>query len=201
MESRKAERPNQKRRTRKDLLQAANRLLRQGRNPSLEEIAEEAMVSRATAYRYFPGVEALLLEAALDLSVPEAAEVFAGAQEDDPLARIQCLERSFSELIEYNEGAMRALLANSLRLPDSGEEEGVAPVRQNRRSPLIDAALAPVRDQFDPQALERLGKALALFFGIEARVVFKDVLQLDDADAREVTRWALGALVGAARRS
>jgi len=33
-----AERPNQKRRTRKDLLQAAARLLKRGRRPSLEEV-------------------------------------------------------------------------------------------------------------------------------------------------------------------
>src|SRR6185295_18078470 len=39
-------RPNQKSRTRKDLLRAAARLMKEGRNPSLEEIAEEALVSR-----------------------------------------------------------------------------------------------------------------------------------------------------------
>jgi hypothetical protein len=32
-------------------------------------------------------------------------------------------------------------------------------------------------------------------------VVFKDVLQLDDADARKVKRWAIRALVEAARKS
>ena len=68
-------RANQKRRTRKDLLQAAARLLKEGRNPSLEEIAEEALVSRATAYRYFPNVEALLIEAPLDLALPDGAQL------------------------------------------------------------------------------------------------------------------------------
>ena len=65
-------RPNQRSRTRKDLLRAAARLMKQGQNPSLEEIAAEALVSRATAYRYFPSVEALLVEASFDLAVPEA---------------------------------------------------------------------------------------------------------------------------------
>ena len=36
-------RANQKRRTRKDLLQAASRLMKQGRKPSIDEIAEEAL--------------------------------------------------------------------------------------------------------------------------------------------------------------
>ena len=31
-------------------------------------------------------------------------------------------------------------------------------------------------------------------------VVFKDVLQLDDAEARRVKRWAIRALVEAAKR-
>ena len=63
-------RANQRRRTRKDLLEATTRLVRQGHQPSLEEIAAEAMVSRATAYRYFPKLDALLLEAALDVAIP-----------------------------------------------------------------------------------------------------------------------------------
>ena len=54
---------HRRRRTRKDLLEAAARLMEQGKKPTLEEIAEEALVSRATAYRYFPSVEALLNEA------------------------------------------------------------------------------------------------------------------------------------------
>ncbi|HET6470955.1 MAG TPA: TetR family transcriptional regulator, partial [Pseudomonadales bacterium] len=53
-------RHNQRRRTRKDLLTAAATLMRSGAKPSLEAVAEAAMVSRATAYRYFPSIEALL---------------------------------------------------------------------------------------------------------------------------------------------
>ena len=52
--------------------------MKQGRNPSLEDVAGEALVSRATAYRYFPSVEALLLEASLDVEVPDAGDVLRG---------------------------------------------------------------------------------------------------------------------------
>jgi len=34
--------------------------------------------------------------------------------------------------------------------------------------------------------------------GTESMVVFKDVLQMDEADARKVRRWAIRALVEAA---
>jgi len=193
-------RPNQRKRTRKDLLQAASRLMKQGHNPSLEEIAEEALVSRATAYRYFPSVEALLAEASLDIVTPEPEELFRGGMLDDPLARMEKVDAALHEVVFNNEAAMRRMLMHSLqhRL-SNGSDDGI-PTRQNRRTPLIEAALAPARRQFKPAAFDMLGKALALIVGTEAMVVFKDVLQLDDAEARKIKRWAIRALVEAARK-
>src|SRR5690606_31279398 len=75
MDTERIGRPNQRSRTRKDLLQAAARLVKQGRKPTVEEVAAEALVSRATAYRYFPSIEALLTEAELDVAVPPPEEV------------------------------------------------------------------------------------------------------------------------------
>jgi AcrR family transcriptional regulator len=192
-------RPNQKRRTRKDLLQAASRLMRQGRSPSLEEIAEEALVSRATAYRYFPSVEALLLEASLDVAIPEAEALFRGGSPEDPVARLERVDTALHDMILANEAQLRLMLVHSLQRGFRGEADGEFPARQNRRTPLIEAALEPARSQFDPAALDTLGRALALIIGTEAMVVCKDVLQLDDAEARKVKRWAIRALVEAAR--
>lgn len=195
-----AGRPNQRRRTRKDLLQAAARLVKQGRTPSLEEIAAEALVSRATAYRYFPSVEALLLEAALDVAVPEPAELFADGASDNPIARLERVDAAFHDMIRANEAPLRMMLVHSLQRSITGESDTALPARQNRRTPLIEAALEPARKQFKPAALDNLTKALALVLGTEAMVVFKDVLQLDDAEARKVKRWAIRALVEAARK-
>ena len=74
-----AGRPNQRVRTRQDLLQAASRLMKLGRRPTLEEVAEEALVSRATAYRYFPSVESLLIEAPIEGAVPDPDDIFRDA--------------------------------------------------------------------------------------------------------------------------
>lgn len=196
-----AGRPNQRRRTRKDLLQAATRLVRQGRKPSLEEIAEEAMVSRATAYRYFPKVDALLLEAALDVVTPDADALFGRAPNEDAVARVERVDDALHEMVLANEAQLRTMLVHSLQrgIGDSGED--AVPARQNRRSPLIEAALAPVRKQFKPAALKHLMHALALVVGTEAMVVCKDVLQLDDAESRKMKRWAIRALVEAARKA
>jgi AcrR family transcriptional regulator len=191
-------RPNQRRRTRKDLLQAASRLMKQGRQPSLEEIAEEALVSRATAYRYFPSVEALLLEASFDVAIPEAGDLFPAQSSGDPVSRLQCVDTTLHDIILANEAALRTMLIYSLQRRSRGGEDGEPPARQDRRTPLIRAALEPARSQFKPEHLEILIRALALIIGTEAMVVFKDVLQLNDEDSRKVKRWAIRALVEAA---
>lgn len=195
-------RPNQRRRTRKDLLRAAARLMRDGRSPSLEEIAEEALVSRATAYRYFPGVEALLLEASLDVAVPEPDEVFRDAPTDDPVTRLELADAALDDMVHRNEAALRTLVAHTLQRIARGEggEDGV-PARQNRRTPLIETALWPARAQLDPAEIDSLTKALALVIGTEAFIVLTDVLQLDAAEARRVRQWAIRALVAAARKT
>ena len=60
----------QKLRTRAALLDAARSLVADGIEPTIAEVADAAMVSRATAYRYFPTQEALLVEVPLDEAAP-----------------------------------------------------------------------------------------------------------------------------------
>lgn len=188
----------QKRRTRKELLEAAARLLKQGRAPSLEEAADEALVSRATAYRYFPSAEALLVEASVDLAMPDPATFFAGQPAEGPVARLERADIAVHDMIAANEVPLRLMLANSVAQRARGQKPGELPNRQNRRTPLIEAALAPARDRFKPADLEALTATLALIIGTEAMVVFRDVLQLDDAKARRVRHWAIRTLCSAA---
>jgi AcrR family transcriptional regulator len=199
MDGEGAGRANQRRRTRKDLLQAAARLMKQRKTPSLEEIADEAMVSRATAYRYFPGVEALLVEASLDIAVPDADELFRDGAPGDPVERLTLVDTMFHDMILANEPSLRMMLVHSLQRILKGGADSDIPPRQNRRTPLIEAALMPGRSEFEPAALELLPKALALIVGTEGFVVCKDVLQTSDAEARKVKQWAIRALVEAAR--
>jgi AcrR family transcriptional regulator len=199
-ETEKSGRPNQKARTRKDLLRAAARLVKEGRTPTLEEVAQEALVSRATAYRYFPSIEALLVEAAVDVAVLEPDEFFRDDASRDPVERLQRVETMLYDVIIANEPLLRTMLAHTVQQAAQGDEPGTTPKRQNRRTPLIEAALDPARDQFKPATLRMLTRALALIIGTEATIVVKDVLQLDDTEARKMKRWAIRALVEAARK-
>lgn len=195
MAARTLPRTNQHLRTRKDLLVAAARLLKEGRHPTMDEIAAAALVSRATAYRYFPSLEALLVEAPLEGSVPEAEAIFAGDTSTDPEERLDRAEAAMHRMIQQNETQLRLMLANSLL---AGPPDGSAPARQNRRTPLIEAALAPARRRFSKEAYENLRASLALVFGTESMVVFRDVVALDERKARKVKSWAIRALVRAA---
>src|SRR5947199_2187482 len=68
----------QRRRTRAAIVAAAADLLRAGRTPSVNDVAEAADVSRRTVYLYFPSLEQLLLDATLGMlsqaAVDEAIE-------------------------------------------------------------------------------------------------------------------------------
>jgi AcrR family transcriptional regulator len=191
-------RANQLRRTRKDLLQAAARLAREGRSPNLDEVAAAAMVSRATAYRHFPDVNALLIEAALDIETPRPDLVLRDAPADDPVARLERVDSALETMIRDNEVTLRLMLRHALERSVRGGAAGT-PLRQNRREPLIEAALETARQQFRPAALKTLTRALGMVIGTEAMLALKDVLQLDDAESRRVRRWAIRALVEAAR--
>jgi mono/diheme cytochrome c family protein len=192
------ERGNQRYRTRKDLLAAAALLVKDGRRPSLEEVAEAALVSRATAYRYFPNVAALLVEAAIDLAVPDGEVLFAGDPSVDPEERVDKAEAAMHRMVLENEAALRHMLAAALVRAAEGDAGDGVPLRQNRRTPLIEAALAPARGRFDDVGYAKLRAALAMICGPESMVVSRDVLRLDDRTAREVKSWAVRALVRAA---
>jgi AcrR family transcriptional regulator len=186
-------RDNQRRRTRKDLLQAAARLLRQGSRPTLADVAEEALVSRATAYRYFPSIEALLVEAPIDGAVPDPDTLFGDDASSNVEDRIDRAEAALHEVVFANEPQLRAMLAHVVA-PRAKD----VPVRQNRRQDIIEAALAPARKKLGAATYRRLCRALALVFGTESMIVFRDVLGLDSKAARQTKSWAVRALVRAA---
>ncbi len=185
-------RSNQELRTRKDLLAAASRLMKQGRVPGMEEVAKEALVSRRTAYRYFRSVDALLNEAAVDEAVAISTQALAGSKSTDPEERLLEAEAAMHRSSYANEAQLRVMLANSVNRDPKDES---VPPRQNRRLLLIEAALEPARKKLSNSDYKRLCLALSLIFGTESMIVFRDVLRVDEATARETKTWAIRTLV------
>jgi AcrR family transcriptional regulator len=194
-------RANQRERTRTAIVDAARTLLLAGKLPSVADAAEEARVSRATAYRYFPTQGALIQEAVTAGLVPvgEWEARLAGA-EDLP-DRVERLAAKMFELMRDNEALLRGYLLLSLQQwakAQAGQELDEPPIRRGGRLDGIHAALAPFRGQLDPAALRRLAIAISMFMGVEARIVMRDIWDLDEDEAERVTRWVTRTLARAA---
>jgi AcrR family transcriptional regulator len=184
-------------RTRKMLLETAARLLREGTVPTMDQVAEAALVSRATIYRYFPNVEALLAEAPLESAMLEPDAVLRQFRSRDAAERVDKAEAWMHEFCYAHERQLRVMLGTSL-LGDTAAAANATMRRQNRRSALIASALEPVREQLGEELHARLSASLAVLFGTEAMIVFQDVLRLDAKSARRIKSWAARALVAAA---
>jgi len=195
----KGERASQRQRTRHDLLQAASRLMSQGKLPKLAEVAKEAMVSRATAYRYFSSDEALMGEAALVDRTPTAGQLFSGDTSVDPEERLLKANAFMHDFVWENQTQLRFIVARLLDQAAQSNGSGEMP-RGNRRTNFIQTALAPARDRVDAATYRKLCAAVALVIGTESMIVFRDVLQIEEAEARKVESWMVSVLTQAALR-
>jgi AcrR family transcriptional regulator len=193
------ERLAQKRRTRAAILSAARALVAEGQAPTVAEAADAAHVSRATAYRYFPSQEALLVEIPLDEDAPTVASLFGEDAPTDAEERTVAVQHALFDLARDHEAEFRVFLRASMtRALEDGDAKRDS-LRGARRTDLLDTALAPLAGELTPDALERLKAGLSMLMGIESLVVLCDVLRLDHAEARDMGEWAVRRLVRAAR--
>jgi AcrR family transcriptional regulator len=190
-------RTQQKERTRRLLLETAAGLLAAGQRPSVSEVADAAMVSRRTAYRYFPSVEKLHADAALDNLRPimEAAIQTAAASGDpeaDAELHIDALVKQMQRLALDNEKLLRTMIHETV-LQTPGKEDG--PQRGARRLEWIKLALKPLEARIGSSERKRLVNAIALCTGIEALLVFRDVCGLSEGEAIRVGQWMCRTLL------
>ena len=194
-----AGRVNQKRRTRAAIVAAAVELVEQGQSPTVAEVADAALVSRATAYRYFPTQEYLLFEAALESTRSDIhRELAENTLPEDPETRLEMLIDALQGRVVDKEAAFRTMLRLSLEQSLEEERHGgesSSRLRGGGRVSWIEKALAPVRGRFEEPDFRRLVAALSLCMGIEALVVLRDVCALESPEAQEVLRWAARTLL------
>ena len=191
-------RSNQKLRTRRALLDAANELVSEGHRPTLAGVAKKALVSRATAYRYFPNLDSLLLEVLLDRKVATPEQILENAEREDTAERAARVHDFLHRLVDENEQQFRLFLKASMeQWLDFGKDSNT-PLRSARRLPMLNLALEPDRGMVDNETYEKLLYALSAMVSIESYIALTDVCQIEPERGREIMRWAIKLLVNAA---
>jgi AcrR family transcriptional regulator len=110
------------------ILDAAERLLQRGEQPSISAVANEAGVSRPTVYAHFPN-RRLLLQALVERTVRHAMSAIEAAEPDrgpaaDALDRL--IASSWQQLADHDEiarAAARALSADAMRQAHASARE------------------------------------------------------------------------------
>jgi AcrR family transcriptional regulator len=165
-------RANQKKRTRTAIVEAAREIIRSGSPLTMPEVARAALVSEATAYRYFPDLPALLSQAFPGLWPTPAEALGPVADSADPVERIAyACEFLLRGVLAY-QGAVRAMIAATITRPE------LAGTRPGLRFGLIDQALAPLDGTLmitDPARLAQLKTDLAAVVSAEALFVLTDL--------------------------
>jgi len=192
-------RQNQKMRTRRALIDAAVALVREGRTITISEVADRAQVSVATAYRYFSSPRDLLIETQTVTLAPE----FLTDLPADPAGRLDTVVSRTADAQLGDEALWRTLLKASMerwfeQAAETGDDE--TPIRSGSRLELTRAALEPLADTLPPDLHRRLTMAVTLVYGVEAVISTRDACGLERDEAKEVMRWAAGALLDHALR-
>ncbi|MFI1769498.1 TetR/AcrR family transcriptional regulator [Streptomyces sp. NPDC020800] len=172
-------RSNQKKRTRTAIVEAARELIGTGAEVTMPAIARAALVSEATAYRYFPDLPSLIGEA-LAGAWPDPADALRPVEESrDPVERVAFACEFLLRGILARQGSVRAMIAATVTRPET------VTTRPGIRFGLIDHALLPLQDTLaaaDPDAFAQLKRDLAVVVSAEALFTLTDLCKLD-ADA------------------
>ncbi|GAA1700710.1 TetR/AcrR family transcriptional regulator [Streptomyces yatensis] len=171
---------NQKQRTRTAIVAAARELIGTGAEVTMPLVARAALVSEATAYRYFPDLQSLISEALAGVW-PSPAEALAPvADSADPVERTAFACEFLLRGVLAREGAVRAMIAATITKP------ATATARPGIRFGLIDHALRPLDATLgatDPEAFAQLKRDLAVVVSAEALFTLMDLCGLDPQTA------------------
>src|SRR5882672_5461485 len=110
----------QRRRTRRAIVEAAGRLLAAGADPSVNDIAAAADVSRRTIYTYFPTLDQLLLDAAIGVMEVDVEAAVNAAGDQDARTRICTLIGVLSDGMAQTLPLGRKLIKLTVDSPPAG---------------------------------------------------------------------------------
>ncbi|MEX0813949.1 MAG: TetR/AcrR family transcriptional regulator [Chitinophagales bacterium] len=183
-------RAHQKLKTRDSILLAAQKLVESGSNFTLEDVAKQAGVSRATIYRYFSNVDLLFAEAALSFKTKSKDELLKAVEKKGLKASLMHIQNYFIELAESHEIAFRKYL--SVALDESTKNPSKKTnLRGARRPAVLDDLLNNYNKELSVKNRKKLKQIITVLSGIEPLIANKDVNQLDGKASKELLNWAL----------
>lgn len=183
-------RHNQKERTRRAVIAAARDMLADSTPLTMELVAERALISRATIYRYFPNLDALMLEIELDGHMPTINQFQSDYGDEFDIRNV--VDGMFNFYSNNEENFRRFLSATLIAGSDRAKPSmGHANrYRSVRRTELIDAALAGTEaDREDVKA------QLGVVLGPELFISCLDACGLSHEDARKIIHDICEAIV------
>ena len=194
-------RPSARERTRRLLNEAARELLRTGGPLTVQATADLAGVSRATAYRYFPNNESVLVHATMPLTDgagPPLPPPDPGPPDDHSpqglAGQASTLVRTMGEWAFDHENELRTFMRLSLGPPGADKLDRRA---STNRDTWIATLLEGLPAHVPQEARERLSIALTPLFGADAVVWSTDIAGVDRDTALDVMAWMAAALVRA----
>jgi len=182
-------RTRQKQRTRNALIAAAQKLVGEGRSPTVEDAAEAAQISRTTAYRYFRNQAELLAAAHPEIVKASLLPANAPTTAEE---RLDVVVREIARIVVEREMQYRTMLRLSL---DPATRRDNLVLRQGRAIGWIEDALSPLCSRLSKAELRRLVLAIRSATGIEAFVWLVDVGGLSREDAVKTIRWTAKMLL------
>jgi AcrR family transcriptional regulator len=178
----------QKLKTREALISKANELLKKGPLNSIEHVAKEAGISKATAYRYFTNLDSLKREASLQLKAEQPENLFSDIATGDLPARLNRLIEYHYHLFIENEDEFRLFLGSVI---SESVSDRTVNQRGGRRIAMIREALEPLKGTCKKDEMDHMINALSLIFGIESIIILKDLNGLSNDAVLKNWRWAV----------
>jgi AcrR family transcriptional regulator len=172
-----AGRANQKIRTRLAIIAACRELIQTGDIVTIPDVAQRALVSEATVYRYFPDLTSLVTNAIAGLWPDPTEALKPVASSGDVVQRVAFAAETFLQRVDAYRGSIRAMIAATIT-----RSEGFA-ARPGLRLAWIDYALAPAEATTSPDILTQLKRDLAIVISPEALFILTDLYSLTPDDA------------------
>jgi AcrR family transcriptional regulator len=184
-------RTKQKFKTRHHIIKTAQTLLAEKESTSLEEVAENAGISRATIYRYFPSIDVLVGEVGLSLESKTPDELVTDVEEMSLTKALLHIQDYFNDHAITNETMLRKFLSVSLQFDSSIDTSS----RGARRLLAADGVISEKGTSLDKKERENLARIMTVLSGIEPLIANRDVNGMTPVESKELLSWAIDKIL------